>query len=137
MSPSSGPWAHLPTKDAVRAWVRKWQRAGVWEAFLEALAEPCTTPPRPSLPPLEVAGKQQVPVDVRTGKGLPPVLIVQSERDAATPYEGAVELHMRLQGSRLITEKDAGSHGVTNTVTPASTSGWTTTCCRARPTPPM
>ncbi|MEU8651762.1 alpha/beta hydrolase [Streptomyces sp. NPDC048737] len=58
--------------------------------------------------------KQQTPVNVKTHKGLPPVLIVQSERDAATPYEGAVELHQRFKGSRLITEKDAGSHGVTS-----------------------
>lgn len=57
---------------------------------------------------------QQTPLEVKTGKGLPPVLIVQATRDAATPYEGAVELHKRLKGSRLITEKDAGSHGVTN-----------------------
>ncbi|WP_408909581.1 alpha/beta hydrolase [Streptomyces solicavernae] len=62
--------------------------------------------------------KQQTPVEVKSGKGLPPVLIVQSERDAATPYEGAVELHERLKGSRLITEKNAGSHGVTNLVNP-------------------
>ena len=62
--------------------------------------------------------KQRTPVDVRTGKGLPPVLIVQSTRDAATPYDGAVELHKRFKGSRLITEKDAGSHGVTGLVNP-------------------
>lgn len=62
--------------------------------------------------------KQQTPVNVRTGKGLPGVLIVQSERDAATPYEGGVELHQRFKGSRLITEKDAGSHGVTGLVNP-------------------
>ncbi|MEV0742861.1 alpha/beta hydrolase [Streptomyces sp. NPDC050549] len=62
--------------------------------------------------------KQQSPVEVRTGKGLPPVLIVQSQRDAATPYEGAVVLHQRFKGSRLITEKDAGSHGVTGLVNP-------------------
>lgn len=62
--------------------------------------------------------KQQTPVDVRTGKGLPPVLIVQSTRDAATPYPGAVELHKRFKGSRLITERDAGSHGVTGLVNP-------------------
>jgi pimeloyl-ACP methyl ester carboxylesterase len=60
--------------------------------------------------------KQQTPVDVTTHKGLPPVLIVQSERDAATPYQGAVELHRRFAGSRLITEKNAGSHGVTSLV---------------------
>ncbi|MFE9438919.1 alpha/beta hydrolase [Streptomyces sp. NPDC006602] len=62
--------------------------------------------------------KQQTPVNVKTGRGLPGVLIVQSERDAATPYEGAVELHQRFKGSRLITEKDAGSHGVTSLVNP-------------------
>ncbi|MFC0597761.1 alpha/beta hydrolase [Streptomyces palmae] len=59
---------------------------------------------------------QQTPVKVGADKGLSPVLIVQSTRDAATPYEGAVELHKRLKGSRLITEKDAGSHGVTGLV---------------------
>ncbi|MEU6388267.1 alpha/beta hydrolase [Streptomyces sp. NPDC046939] len=62
--------------------------------------------------------KQQTPIDVKSHKGLPPVLIVQSERDAATPYEGAVELHKRFKGSRLITEKDAGSHGVTGLTNP-------------------
>ncbi|MFJ4715304.1 alpha/beta hydrolase [Streptomyces sp. NPDC088785] len=62
--------------------------------------------------------KQQSPVEVRTGKGLPTVLIVQSERDAATPYQGAVSLHKRFKGSRLITEKDAGSHGVTGLTNP-------------------
>ncbi|WP_327313286.1 alpha/beta hydrolase [Streptomyces sp. NBC_01235] len=60
--------------------------------------------------------KQQTPVDVKTHKGLPQVMIVQSTNDAATPYEGAVELHQRFKGSRLITEKDAGSHGVTGLV---------------------
>ncbi|OIJ66876.1 alpha/beta hydrolase [Streptomyces mangrovisoli] len=62
--------------------------------------------------------KQQTPVEVRTGKGLPQVLIVQSTNDAATPYQGAVELHKRFKGSRLITEQGAGSHGVTGLVNP-------------------
>jgi pimeloyl-ACP methyl ester carboxylesterase len=62
--------------------------------------------------------KQQTPVNVKSGKGLPPVLVVQSERDAATPYDGGVELHKRFKGSRLITEKDAGSHGVTGLANP-------------------
>jgi hypothetical protein len=57
-------------------------------------------------------------VDVRSHDGLPGVLIVQSTRDAATPYPGALALHGRLDGSRLITEKDAGSHGVTGLVNP-------------------
>ncbi|WP_198676705.1 alpha/beta hydrolase [Streptomyces atratus] len=71
-----------------------------------------------NLPCATWSAKQQTPLDVKTGKGLPPVLIVQSTRDAATPYEGAVELHKRLKGSRLITERDAGSHGVTGLVNP-------------------
>ncbi|MEW2030413.1 alpha/beta hydrolase [Streptomyces roseifaciens] len=62
--------------------------------------------------------KRKPTVEVGTGQGLPPVLLVQSARDAAAPYEGAVELHKRLKGSRLITERDAGSHGVTDLVNP-------------------
>ncbi|MFD3915303.1 alpha/beta hydrolase [Streptomyces sp. NPDC058603] len=71
-----------------------------------------------NLPCATWSAKQQTPVEVKTGKGLPPVLITQSTRDAATPYEGAVELHKRFKGSRLITERDAGSHGITNLLNP-------------------
>ncbi|WP_052318914.1 alpha/beta hydrolase [Streptomyces pluripotens] len=71
-----------------------------------------------NLPCATWPAKQQTPVDVRTHRGLPRVLIVQSTRDAATPYAGAVELHQRFRGSRLITEKNAGSHGVTSLVNP-------------------
>ncbi|MFF8601006.1 alpha/beta hydrolase [Streptomyces sp. NPDC015232] len=69
-----------------------------------------------NLPCATWSAPRQKPTEVKTGKGLPPVLIVQAERDAATPYAGAVELHKRFKGSRLITEKNAGSHGVTNLV---------------------
>lgn len=62
--------------------------------------------------------QRHTPLNVKSGKGLPPVLIVQAERDAATPYEGAVELRRRFEGSRLITGKGAGSHGVTGIVNP-------------------
>ncbi|WP_407566384.1 alpha/beta hydrolase [Streptomyces sp. 184] len=60
------------------------------------------------------AGPRQQPLDVRTGAGeLPPVLLLAAERDAATPYDGARELARRLGGSAdLVTEKDAGSHGL-------------------------
>ncbi|MDF3291809.1 alpha/beta hydrolase [Streptomyces silvisoli] len=61
---------------------------------------------------------QHTPVDVRSRQGLPSVLIVQSTRDAATPYSGGVELHRRLAGSEMITERGAGSHGVTGLVNP-------------------
>ena len=50
---------------------------------------------------------------VRTRPGqLPPVLLVAATRDAATPYEGAVETQRRLAGSSLVTERGAGNHGV-------------------------
>jgi pimeloyl-ACP methyl ester carboxylesterase len=53
------------------------------------------------------------PLDVRTAPGeLPPTLILAAERDAATPYAGALETHRRLSGSTLVTERAAGSHGI-------------------------
>ncbi|MFD7444692.1 alpha/beta hydrolase [Streptomyces sp. NPDC059909] len=56
---------------------------------------------------------RQRPLDVRTGPGeIPPVLILAAERDAATPYAGAQELHRRLGGSVLVTEQGAGTHGI-------------------------
>ncbi|MFJ3901397.1 alpha/beta hydrolase [Streptomyces sp. NPDC090025] len=56
---------------------------------------------------------RQTPLDVRTGVGvLPPVLILAAERDAAAPYEGARELQRRLWGAALVTERDAGTHGI-------------------------
>ncbi|GHG90068.1 alpha/beta hydrolase [Streptomyces lanatus] len=56
---------------------------------------------------------RQQPLDVRTGPGeLPPTLILAAERDAATPYDGALEMHRRLAGSVLVTERDAGTHGI-------------------------
>ncbi|MFJ6672173.1 alpha/beta hydrolase [Actinosynnema sp. NPDC091369] len=47
-----------------------------------------------------------------TGKGVPPVLMVQSERDPATPLEGAERAHRNFAGSRLLTVTDEGDHGI-------------------------
>ncbi|MGW3849820.1 alpha/beta hydrolase [Streptomyces fagopyri] len=56
---------------------------------------------------------RQKPLDVRTLPGvLAPTLILAAERDAATPYEGALELQRRLSGSVLVTENGAGTHGI-------------------------
>lgn len=53
------------------------------------------------------------PLDVHTEPGaLPPVLLLAAERDAATPYRGALELQRRLPGSSLVTENGAGTHGI-------------------------
>ncbi|MEU7109065.1 alpha/beta hydrolase [Streptomyces sp. NPDC046215] len=53
------------------------------------------------------AGTPRVEV---TGKGLPPVLMLNSVRDPATHYEGAVRAHRALRGSRLVTVT-GGDHG--------------------------
>ncbi|MFE9453794.1 alpha/beta hydrolase [Streptomyces sp. NPDC006739] len=56
---------------------------------------------------------RQRPLDVRTSPGeLAPVLILAAERDAATPYPGALEMNRRLADSVLVTERDAGTHGI-------------------------
>ncbi|MDJ0380257.1 alpha/beta fold hydrolase [Streptomyces sp. G-G2] len=66
------------------------------------------------------AAQRQAPVDVgavgavgASAAALPGTLVVAAERDGATPYPGALELHRRL-GPRaaLVTETGAGAHGV-------------------------
>ncbi|WP_165956643.1 alpha/beta hydrolase [Kribbella antibiotica] len=47
-----------------------------------------------------------------SGRGLPGILMFNSVGDPATPYAGAVKLHKVLRGSVLVTERDAGAHGV-------------------------
>ncbi|PXY31591.1 alpha/beta hydrolase [Prauserella muralis] len=46
------------------------------------------------------------------GEGVPPVLIVQSEHDPATPIEGARRAHEAFEGSRMLTITDEGDHGI-------------------------
>lgn len=66
-----------------------------------------------NLPCAYWSGPRQRPVDVRTGPGeVAPTLILAAERDAAAPYQGALSLHQRIAGSVLVTERDAGSHGI-------------------------
>lgn len=47
-----------------------------------------------------------------TGAGVPPMLLVQSVNDPATPLEGALKTHEQLKGSRLITVTGEGDHGI-------------------------
>jgi pimeloyl-ACP methyl ester carboxylesterase len=62
---------------------------------------PCATWERPPL-------RLKTP----TGQGVPPVLMVQSVRDPATPLEGAQRAHQKFAGSRLLTVTDEGDHGI-------------------------
>ncbi|MFI7032504.1 alpha/beta hydrolase [Microbispora rosea] len=54
--------------------------------------------------------KGGTPVKVGTSH-LPPVLLIQAERDAATPYEGAVRMRGLFPTARLLTS-GGGNHGV-------------------------
>lgn len=48
----------------------------------------------------------------RTGKGVPPVLMLQNDRDPATPYEGALRARRDFDGARMITVRDEGNHTI-------------------------
>ncbi len=47
-----------------------------------------------------------------TGKGLPPMLIVQSERDPATPLEGAQRAAATTAGTRMLLVRNEGDHAL-------------------------
>lgn len=63
---------------------------------------PCAFWPVPALRPPPI-----------TGEGTPPTLLVQAERDAATPREGAFAMRRLLPSARLLVETGGGDHGVT------------------------
>lgn len=51
------------------------------------------------------------PVRVHDSTRLPPVMLIQGERDAATPYAGALRMRTLFQGSRLLAVS-SGNHGI-------------------------
>jgi fermentation-respiration switch protein FrsA (DUF1100 family) len=51
-----------------------------------------------------------VALKVPTGVGVPPVLMVQTERDPATPIEGARRAAQGFAGARLLTVVGDGDH---------------------------
>jgi pimeloyl-ACP methyl ester carboxylesterase len=64
------------------------------------LYDPCVFWHRPPLP-----------VRVPDGTGVPPVLMIHSERDPAAPIEGARAARDAFAGARLLTVTDEGDHG--------------------------
>ncbi|GAA4231121.1 pimeloyl-ACP methyl ester carboxylesterase [Streptosporangium album] len=51
------------------------------------------------------------PVKIQDSPELPPVMLIQAERDAATPYSGALQVRKLFGASRLVTVP-GGNHGV-------------------------
>ncbi|WP_445397021.1 alpha/beta hydrolase [Streptomyces sp. LE64] len=74
---------------------------GTWEEAWAVL--PCAYWPAP---------RQEPPVVGADAEVLAPTLVLAAERDAIAPYRGARELHAALGGSRLVTERGAGQHGL-------------------------
>lgn len=66
------------------------------------LSEPCVFWDRPEAETLAP----------RTGRGVPPVLMVQNDKDPATPIEGAVRARRDFAGARMITVVDEGDHTI-------------------------
>lgn len=93
-------------------WPRDW---AVWNRDAEALNlrhpiltwsntwmnAPCQFWPVPPREPVRI-----------DGRGLPGVLLVQAERDAATPLVGGTAMRQALPTSRLVTVLGEGNHGV-------------------------
>ncbi|OUC98479.1 alpha/beta hydrolase [Streptosporangium minutum] len=79
----------LHAKAPFLAWPNAWYNA------------PCAFWPEKGGPPVKIQDSQE----------LPPVMLVQSERDAATPYPGALQMRRLFSGSRLLTVP-GGNHGV-------------------------
>lgn len=99
---ADGPWPH-----SFAAWDRdnsRLARRAPFETWGNAWMNlPCAYWRAPS----------STPVNVSLAPGeLPPVLMLAAERDAATPYAGALEAHRLLPDSVLVTERGSGSHGI-------------------------
>ncbi|KUN21230.1 peptidase [Streptomyces antibioticus] len=62
---------------------------------------PCAFWPTKTLKPVNVANSK-----------LPPVLLFQATDDAATPYQGGVNVHRLLKHSSLVVEQGGGNHGI-------------------------
>ncbi|MET8761406.1 alpha/beta hydrolase [Lentzea sp. NPDC004782] len=82
-------------RDAVRDGAR-WPLLGYYQ-----LMGPCAFWDRPN-----------VNLKHPNGIGVAPTLMVQSVRDPATPIEGAQKAHAGFAGSRMLTVKDEGDHGI-------------------------
>ncbi|MEV0261603.1 alpha/beta hydrolase [Streptomyces sp. NPDC050617] len=86
-----GRWVERSARDA-----REYPLVGPREL---AYAATCAYWPKTTAPQVNV-----------TGEGLPPTLMLNSLRDPATYYEGALAAHRGLRGSRLVTV-EGGDHG--------------------------
>ncbi|GAA3133899.1 alpha/beta hydrolase [Streptosporangium carneum] len=94
------------------AWPRDWDRWRTDMSKLHAKAPFLTWPNAWYNAPCAFWPEQGgTPVRLQDSEKLPPVMLIQSERDAATPYVGALRVRRLFGGSRLLTVP-GGNHGV-------------------------
>ncbi|MEV0829881.1 alpha/beta hydrolase [Nonomuraea rubra] len=93
-------------------WPREWDR---WRADMKAMHReaPFLTWPNAwfNAPCAFWPVRGGKPVDVRSSPKLPPFLMLQSRHDAATPYQGALQMARLFPRSRMVLER-GGNHGV-------------------------
>ncbi|UGQ15556.1 alpha/beta hydrolase [Yinghuangia sp. ASG 101] len=65
-----------------------------------AAAGPCLHLQSNTRPPVRIGGDD-----------LPPMLLIQGDRDPATPYSGALRVRRAVPASRLVTVEGSGNHG--------------------------
>lgn len=63
-----------------------------------------------AVPCLHLQSNTEPPVRVG-GEHLPGMLLIQAERDPATPYSGALRVRREIPQSRLVTVEGSGNHG--------------------------
>ncbi|MFE9448564.1 alpha/beta hydrolase [Streptomyces sp. NPDC006739] len=108
-----GVYAAVQCRDV--SWPRDWNRwhRDSWAAYAKApfmvwqnawYNAPCAFWPTAPLKPVNLANAE-----------LPPSLLFQATRDAATPYPGGVAVHRLLARSSLVVEQGGGNHGITLT----------------------
>ncbi|SEL62941.1 alpha/beta hydrolase [Nonomuraea pusilla] len=94
------------------AWPRSWPK---WRADMTRLHHraPFMTWPNAwfNAPCLFWPTPGGTPVKVQGAPSLPPTLMIQSRRDAATPYEGALTMRRLFPKARMVVE-EGGNHGV-------------------------
>lgn len=94
------------------AWPRDWTR---WRADMARLhtKAPFLTWPNAwyNAPCAFWPERGGTPVRLQDSRRLPPIMIIQSERDAATPYAGALRMRGLFDGARLLTVA-GGNHGI-------------------------
>ncbi|MEV4112661.1 alpha/beta hydrolase [Nonomuraea sp. NPDC049695] len=93
-------------------WPREWDK---WKADMTRMHRraPFMTWPNAwfNAPCLYWSAPGGTPVDVKGSRKLPPILMIQSRDDAATPYKGALEMRRHFDRATMVVE-GGGNHGV-------------------------